>query len=241
MEPAGPAQRGAHARRRHDARPVHGLPRLGRDARTGRHPGAERDPAWRDVGRRGDRDRCRQPDRRQPDRRARVRLGVDHRVVDDRGRGQGRAAQPRARRQRDRQGRLRRQLRRAQELAARCRLEAGPHELPRRHRGRRARQYRCRFDHRELRRHEQARHDHRRRRVHRRRHDDRGPARHREGRPDRRGCGRHDGRAGRQAGGRRARAHPRAPREIRGGRKPGRGRQRGRERPSEPAPGDAAS
>ena len=65
---------------------------------AGRHPGAERDPARRDVGRGGDRDRGGQPDHRQPDRRARVRLGVDHRVLDDRGRGQGRAAQPRARR-----------------------------------------------------------------------------------------------------------------------------------------------
>ena len=37
---------------------------------AGRHPGAERDPAWRDLGRGGDRDRGGQPDHRQPDRRA---------------------------------------------------------------------------------------------------------------------------------------------------------------------------
>ena len=65
---------------------------------AGRHAGAERDPAWRDVGRGGDRDRGRQPDHRQPDRRACARLGIDHRVLDDRGRGQGRPPQPPPRR-----------------------------------------------------------------------------------------------------------------------------------------------
>ena len=54
VEPARPAQRAAHARRRHDARPLDGLPRLGRVARDRRHDRAERDPARRDVGRGGD-------------------------------------------------------------------------------------------------------------------------------------------------------------------------------------------
>ena len=52
-------QRAAHARRRDDARPVHGLPRLGRRARPGRHPRAERHPARRDRGRGGERHRRR--------------------------------------------------------------------------------------------------------------------------------------------------------------------------------------
>ena len=47
-QPSGPArapQRGAHARRRDDARPVDGLPRLGRRAGAGRRARTERDPA----------------------------------------------------------------------------------------------------------------------------------------------------------------------------------------------------
>ena len=51
VEHARPAQRGAHAQRRDDARPVDGLPRLDRRPRRGRHPRAERHPARRDDGR----------------------------------------------------------------------------------------------------------------------------------------------------------------------------------------------
>ena len=64
-----------------------------------------------------------------------------------------------------------------------------------------------------------------------RRHDDRRAARHRKGRQDGRRGGRHEGRPGRQAGGRRARAHPRAPRETRGGAGAGRRRRLGSGRP----------
>ena len=52
VEHARPAQRGPHAGRGHDARPVDGLPRLDGRARRRRHPRAERHPARRDDGRR---------------------------------------------------------------------------------------------------------------------------------------------------------------------------------------------
>ena len=47
VDAAGPPQRGAHARRRHDARPVDRLSRLDGRARRGRRPRAERHPARR--------------------------------------------------------------------------------------------------------------------------------------------------------------------------------------------------
>ena len=81
-------------------------------------------------------------------------LGEHRRVVDDRGRGDGRPVQPPAPGERRRTRRRGRQLRRAQEHASRRRLEAAPHELPRRRRGRRGGQHRGRHDHRQLRRHD---------------------------------------------------------------------------------------
>ena len=63
-------------------------------ARARRHDRAERHPARGDVGRGGDRHRCRQPDRRLHHRTECPRLGVDRRVVDGRGRRVGRPVQP---------------------------------------------------------------------------------------------------------------------------------------------------
>ncbi len=63
-----------------------------------------------------------------------------------------RTVQPPAPGERRRSWRRSRQLRRAQEHPPRRRLQAAPHELPRRRRGRRERQHRCGHDHRELRR-----------------------------------------------------------------------------------------
>ena len=96
VEHAGPAQRGAHARRGHDARPVHGLPRLDGRTRPRRHARTERHPARRDERRRRQRDRGRQPAHRRDGRGRCGGLGEHRRVVDDRGRGHGRAVQPRA-------------------------------------------------------------------------------------------------------------------------------------------------
>ena len=70
VEPARPPQRGAHAQRRDDARPVDGLPRLVGRARRRRHARAERDPARRDPGRRRQRHRAGQPARRFDGRRS---------------------------------------------------------------------------------------------------------------------------------------------------------------------------
>ena len=80
------------------------------------------------------------------------RLGEHRRVVDGRGRGDGRAVQPRAPGERRRARRDGRQLRRAQEHASGPRLEAASHELSRRRQGRRGGQHRRRVDHRQLRR-----------------------------------------------------------------------------------------
>ena len=132
MEHACPAQRGAHARRRDDARPVHGLPRLDGRARPRRHARTERHPARRDERRCRQRHRRRQPADRFDGRGERRRLGQHRRVVDDRGRRDGRAVQPRAAGERHRARRHGRQLRRAQEHASGPRLEAASHELPRR-------------------------------------------------------------------------------------------------------------
>ena len=170
MEPARPPQRGPHAQRGHDARPVDGLPRLDGRPRRRRDPRAERHPARRDDGRRRQRHRAGQPAGRCDDRSRGARLGEHRRVVDRRGRRHGRAVQPPAAGQRGRGGRRGRQLRRAQEHAPGRRVEAAPHELPRRRRDRRARQHRRRHDHRQLRRDAQAPDHDRRRRVHRRRH-----------------------------------------------------------------------
>ena len=115
VEPARPAQRGAHAQRRDDARPVDGLPRLDGRARAGRDPRAERHPARRDVDRGGQRHRRRQPARRRDGRRsARVWASVveSSTIEDER---HGRAVQPPPAGQRRRPRRRGRQLRRAQE------------------------------------------------------------------------------------------------------------------------------
>ena len=140
VEPARPAQRGAHARRGHDARPVHGLPRLGRDARARTSPSSRTSScaAATSVGE-GSVDRGRQPAHRQrrSARDARV-WASDRRVLDGRGRGRRRAVQPPPAGQRRRPRRGGRQLRRAQEHPPRRGLQAAPHELPRRRRDRRA-------------------------------------------------------------------------------------------------------
>ncbi len=71
MDPARAAERGAHAGRRHDARPVHRLSRLDGRAGRGRHARTERHPPRRHDRRRGERHRGRQPAGRRHDRRRR--------------------------------------------------------------------------------------------------------------------------------------------------------------------------
>ena len=94
VEPAGPAQRGAHARRGHDARPLDGLPRLDVELARGRHPRAERHPARRDdaSGRAASSARAASSSTRRSARRQ--RLGEHRRVVGRRGRARpsGRSA-----------------------------------------------------------------------------------------------------------------------------------------------------
>ena len=112
VEPAGPPQRGSTCATgsRCATRPRSTSTGTSTLA-AGRHPRAERHPARRDVGRGGHRHRRRQPAHRQPrSGPARAVWASDHRVLDDRGRGHGRAVQPPAPGQRRRTRRRGRQL-----------------------------------------------------------------------------------------------------------------------------------
>ena len=192
VEPARPPQRGAHAQRRHDARPVHGLPRLDGRAGRRRHPRAERHPARRDERRGGERHRRRAASsstrRSGPASQVWASIVESSTVEDGATVGPFSHLRPGSVVGRGRDGR---QLRRAQEHPPRRRARKQHHmsylgdaevgEGVNIGAGR---------HHRELRRHAQAPDDDRRRRVHRRGHDDRRAAGHRRGRPDRRGRGR---------------------------------------------------